>query len=207
MAEAIWQGIILGFGLAFLIGPVFFLILFTSINKGFKPAVSIATGVMLSDAFCIFLAHISNGFISQYPIVQKGAAIFGGGLLLVWGLQSILKKAELKTQADLKNVVPTRNILRNLFSGFITNTLNPFALIFWIGVTGAIASKNFDESQNIAFYVSALAMVLTTDIAKSYLASSIQHILNVKVIRWMNLISGAALIIFGIKVLMSIFMK
>ncbi|MBL0053317.1 MAG: hypothetical protein IPP29_18365 [Bacteroidetes bacterium] len=78
--------------------------------------------------------------------------------------------------------------------------------LFWIGVTGT-ASKNFDESQNIAFYVSALAMVLTTDIAKSYLAASIQHILNVKVIRWMNVISGAALIIFGIKVLMSIFMK
>lgn len=207
MAQAVWQGIILGFSLAFLIGPVFFLILSTSINKGFRPAVSIAIGVMLSDALCIFLAHLSNGFIGKYPLAQKATSIIGGALLLIWGLQSILKKTRMSSNDKPIHVISSRSIWRNVTNGFVVNTFNPFALIFWIGVVSAIASRNFTTGENSVFYFSALAMVLTTDIAKSYLAVSIQHMLSEKFIHRMNIISGAALILFGLQVLYSIFAK
>ena len=58
--EIILNGIISGIVLAFLIGPVFFLILSTSINKGFRQASFLATGVMLSDAMYIVIAYFGS---------------------------------------------------------------------------------------------------------------------------------------------------
>ena len=44
------NGIIFGFLLSFLLGPAFFVLIETSIKKGFKSAVFLDLGILLSDA-------------------------------------------------------------------------------------------------------------------------------------------------------------
>ena len=56
--EIILNGIISGLVLALLVGPVFFTILQTSIERGFGSGALVAIGVSLSDAFYITLTYL-----------------------------------------------------------------------------------------------------------------------------------------------------
>ena len=53
MIEDIQTAIPLGFFLAFMIGPVFFVLLETSVTKGFRAAVVFDLGVIVADIFFI----------------------------------------------------------------------------------------------------------------------------------------------------------
>ena len=47
------KGLLFGMGLMLAMGPVFFTVVQTSLQRGFKTAAIVATGVMLSDVFYI----------------------------------------------------------------------------------------------------------------------------------------------------------
>lgn len=92
--ESILNGVISGIVLAFLIGPVFFTILQTSIERGFLSGFYVAVGVSLSDAF-----YISICYLGVYQIYDEGnfkeyLAYFGGGVLLVMGLYYLIINAQ-----------------------------------------------------------------------------------------------------------------
>ncbi|MBK6639775.1 MAG: LysE family transporter [Bacteroidetes bacterium] len=63
MFEPIISGLLLGGVLALLVGPVFFMIINTSIKKGVLPASMLAVGVLLSDAFFAALTFFGSSFI------------------------------------------------------------------------------------------------------------------------------------------------
>ena len=60
MLEDILKAIPLGFFLSFMIGPVFFILLETSVIKGFRAAISFDAGVVLSDVLFIMIAYFSR---------------------------------------------------------------------------------------------------------------------------------------------------
>ena len=74
----ILSAIPLGFFLSFMIGPVFFVLLETSVVKGFRAAVMFDLGVVLADIIFILIA-----FFSSYRLIQSikddpALFIFGG---------------------------------------------------------------------------------------------------------------------------------
>ena len=82
MIEDIQAAIPLGFFLSFMIGPVFFVLLETSIVKGFRAAVAFDLGVIIADVIFIFLAYFSSYHLLENLSNQPGLYIFGGTLLL-----------------------------------------------------------------------------------------------------------------------------
>ena len=66
--EVILNGVLSGIVLAFLIGPVFFTILQTSIERGFGSGALVAVGVSLSDAF-----YISLTYMGIYQLFDRGS--------------------------------------------------------------------------------------------------------------------------------------
>ena len=54
---AILWGIILSF---ILIGPVFFMLLETSVSRGWKAAIALDLGVLTSDLICILIAYYGS---------------------------------------------------------------------------------------------------------------------------------------------------
>ena len=66
LMESILNGIVSGVALALLIGPVFFTIIQTSIERGFWSGFFVATGVSLSDAFYIAICYLGvNQFFDK----------------------------------------------------------------------------------------------------------------------------------------------
>lgn len=201
MIEAIRDGFFVGFALAFLIGPVFFLLLSTSINKGMPQAVFLASGVMLSDAMYISISYFGSAFLVGNKEFNHLFGIIGGGILIVFGVVNFFKKPAVNKNEISEYTVSKTDFIKFFFKGFALNSFNPFVLVFWLGVASAISVKHFEAEQTLAFYVAVLVTVLSTDILKSYLANKLQNIITVSVLIWMNRISGLALVFFGIKII------
>ena len=199
MFDAILSGIALGLVLAMLIGPVFFLLIDTSIKRGFKIAVWLAVGVLLSDAFYIIITYFSSSAISFMKLYAREIGLGGGGLLIVFGLLNFLKKPHVSA-VELELPVNHQKPIVDFFKGFMMNLLNPFVLLFWLGVAGGLSVGAASSNTYISvFYTSVLMTVLMTDLLKAWLAVRLKRILRPGILQTVNKVSGIGLIIFGLR--------
>jgi len=196
--SAIENGILCGLLLAVVVGPMFFILLQTSIDKGFRSGVYLATGIALSDSSYIFIAYFGIAPFMHNEIFRKIMGIAGGFIILIYGVYSMFKALPNRTVVveDSKNDTPTKYILR----GFFINGINPFVLLFWLSVISTISvNYNFSANQMIVFFTTSIFTVFSTDILKSYLANKLRNILTDNLLKWMNRIVGIALILFSFK--------
>lgn len=196
--ENILNGVISGIVLAFLIGPVFFTILQTSIEHGFRSGFFVAIGVSLSDAF-----YISLAYLGIYQLFDKGnfkvyLAYLGGGVLLVMGFYYLIIKSRKLANYDPEKV-EVKNPFKLVIKGFLINGLTPMVLIFWLGTVGIATTKlGYDTpGKAIPFFAAIVCTVFITDIIKAKLADKLRQVLTPKFIRTMNFVLGLVLVIFG----------
>ena len=201
MIEPVVDGIIFGFVLAIMLGPVFFALLQTSLHEGFKAGVHLALGVLLSDATCITVAYF---FASQLDLTGKYKVAVGwvGGLLLIgFGIVNFFRKVKPKEVDDDRKTVHAKFI----FKGFVMNTLNPAVLLFWVGILSLIKLKeDYTKVHEAIFFATVLTTVFGTDLLKSFVANRISHLLNATVLHWINRIVGSVLIAFGLRMIFKV---
>lgn len=208
----IFQGAILGVTLSFLIGPVFFALLQTGIEYGFRAGVSYSSGVWLSDFLIILLIYKSMAAIAE--VVKSNefvlyVGIVGAIILIGFGLSSLITKIpnkkntpEIIDDADSINQPVWKFRLKLFTKGFVINTINPFTIIFWLGVNTVILSKEtFTNRQAFLYFGSILLTLVITDLLKILLAKRIGAALKPTYILRMRQIAGILLIISGIVML------
>lgn len=200
--EVILKGIISGVILAFLIGPVFFTILQTSIERGFGSGALVAIGVSLSDTFYITLTYLGI-----YQMFDKGnfreyLAYFGGIVLLIFGIYYLFVKSKRLSRFDPERV-QINNPWRLIGKGFIINGLSPMVLIFWLGTVGLATTKlgYSTPGKAIPFFTAIVSTVFITDLIKAKLADKLRRILTPKFIRNLNIVLGFVLLIFGFRLI------
>ena len=91
MLDDILTAIPFGIILAFTIGPVFFVLLETSATKGFTSALIFDLGVILADIVFILLIFMSTDTLLEKIKDDPKLLVFGGVLLIVYGLISFIK--------------------------------------------------------------------------------------------------------------------
>ena len=159
MINAIFHGVLLGLVLSIMIGPVFFLLLDTSIKKGFKPAVYLALGVALSDVMFITICFFGNSLMGSLNAHSTQIGWLGGGLLIIFGLVALFKKVAL-SEEELKLPDDSKTLLIDTGKGFMMNTLNPFVLVFWLGVITAVNAGQFGGKAFTLFFFNAVPEIL-----------------------------------------------
>jgi len=196
--EVILNGVLSGFVLALLIGPVFFTIIQTSIERGFRSGAWVAAGVSLSDSVYILISYFGLYQFFENPTYRKYLSYGGGGILLLFGLYYLVIKSR-KLQEYHPEKITYRSPLRLMAKGFFINGISPLVLLFWIGTVG-LATTEFGyikPVQVFTFFVSIVSTVFITDILKAVLADQLRLIMTPKIIRWLNVVLGIVLIIFG----------
>lgn len=200
--EIFLNGILSGIVLALLIGPVFFTILQTSIERGFMSGFFVAVGVSLSDA-----VYISLCYLGIYQVFDKGnfreyLAYFGGGVLVIFGLYYLIIKSKKLSAYDPRKVY-TRSPIRLVGKGFLINGLTPMVLIFWLGAVGVATTKfgYVTPGQAIPYFAAIIGTVFITDVLKAKLADKLRVVLTPKFIRSLNIIVGLVLLIFGARLI------
>ena len=86
------NAIILGFFLSFMIGPVFFMLIQTSILKGARAAIMFNVGVILGDIVFIVIAYYGSRHLLERIKDDPRLFFIGGLILVVYGLITYFDK-------------------------------------------------------------------------------------------------------------------
>jgi threonine/homoserine/homoserine lactone efflux protein len=136
--------------------------------------------------------------------------ITGGIILIVFGLLTFFKKYKVSTKRgiEVKLTVTGGGRTRYLLKGFFMNILNPFLLIFWLGVMSFVSARfGAGTKEVVVFFTSAISMVFLTDTVKCLIASKIGRYLNISVLIWVNRIVGFSLMAFGVIMFIRVFLN
>lgn len=197
----ILKGIQFGVVLAFLAGPVFFTIIQTSAERGFTKGVLVALGVSISDAFYVVVCYLGLISLIESPTFRDHMAFVGGSILILFGLYNLIIKTRKKAEA--KDVSNESKPYRYILKGFFINAFSPMVPILWIGYISiaSIDLKLVKDSEFAVFFVSMLATVLLTDIAKAYLAGRLSTLITPRRMMIMNVLVGIALVVYGARLI------
>lgn len=207
MIDDIITAIPLGFFLSFMIGPVFFVLLETSITKGFRAAMTFDLGVLLGDIVFIVIAYFSSYRLIKSIKDEPALFVFGGILMFTYGVISFFKlRRTSKLPVDEVAVEIIRKDYFGLFAkGFLLNFINIGVLAFWLAIIITIGPKlDMVQSRMIVFFVSVLLSYFITDLFKILLAKKLRAYLNPhniikikKLISIVLMVSGLLLMIQG----------
>jgi threonine/homoserine/homoserine lactone efflux protein len=188
----------LGFFLAFMIGPVFFIILETSITKGFRAAVVFDLGVIFSDVLFVLLAYFSSYQLLENLSNQPGLYVFGGTLLTAYGIITLLKKN--KDKQDKSTIIPEKiNYMELFVKGFLLNAINIGVLVFWLGLIIVVGPNlNGNPKRFLLFFSVLLLTYFITDVFKIILSKRLKKKLTPPIIQNLKKTVSAIIILCGI---------
>jgi threonine/homoserine/homoserine lactone efflux protein len=201
--DIVIKGIFSGIVLAFLIGPVFFTLLQTSIERGFSSGVFVAIGISLSDSFYILIAYFGLTQFLEATNFRHYMAYGGGVILLLFGLYYLLVKSRKLAQYDPQKVANASGF-RLAAKGFIINGLSPMVLFFWLAtVSVATTQLGYSSAKSaLIFFASIVITVFTTDVIKAKLADKLRVLITPRVIRIMNIVLGVVMVVFAGKLIL-----
>jgi len=207
MFDGIPYAILYGFILAFAVGPVFFIIIETSITKGFRSALTFDLGAVFADIVFIVFAYYSTSKILEKIKDDPNLIIFGGLILCIFGIISYIKTSKSFRQIvrEHYNVDPKKNLLGLFIKGFLLNFINFGVLAGWIGVIVMANALTTTSQGVIVFLATVLISMLVTDIAKILLAKKLKNKMTPRFIfktkKWVSIliiVFGAVMILQGI---------
>ena len=196
----IQEAVFIGFFLSFMIGPVFFMLIQTSIIKGARAAIMFDFGVILGDIVFILIAYYGSKSLLEKIKDDPRLFFIGGLILLVYGLITYLDKSQKTTIQDETLVLPEKTDYLKLFlKGFFLNFINIGVLAFWLGMIVVVGSNLEMNPQKIFNYFSVILLsYLITDIGKITLAKQLKRHLTPKVTYKVKRAMGILLMIFGV---------
>ena len=195
----ILNAIPIGIGLAFMIGPVFFVLLETSATKGFRAALFFDLGVIIADIVFIYFAYYGSRTMLEKIQDDPRLFILGGGILFVYGLLTYYKRRKPIITDDDIVIVEKYSYVSLLIKGFFLNFINIGVLAFWLGLVVVISPNlEMNDSRIFNYFTAIMVAYFLTDIIKILLAKQLKNKLTPNVIRKIKRGMGIALMIFGI---------
>ena len=181
-------------------GPVFFVIIETSISKGARRAFCVDIGAVIADIVFILIALFGANTIHQNLETNPRWFLLGGVVLIGFGLISYLH-----TRTNKKQVAYTAEQLTKgsyLFyvgKGFLLNIINMGTLLFWLGLVVLFGTKyQMDYGKIVPFLAYILVAYLSLDLIKIYLAKQLKTKLTTQVIYKLKQLVHLILILFGL---------
>jgi threonine/homoserine/homoserine lactone efflux protein len=206
MIQDILTAIPLGIFLSFLIGPVFFVLLETSAVKGFRAALVFDLGVVFADIVFIVIAYFSSYKLIQSLKNDPAIFIFGGILMLTYGIISFVKLKKLKNEVSeekIELVFQKKNYRALFIKGFLLNFINVGVLLFWFLILITVGPKlELDMSRMLTFFSSVILTYLIVDMGKILLAKQLKHKMTPKNTLTIKKIISVLLIVFGIAIML-----
>lgn len=201
MLQDILLAIPIGIFLAFMIGPVFFVLIETALIKGTKAALFFDVGVIVGDISFIFLAYLgTNRFLEK---LQDNPYLYVAGsiILSTYGCISYLQKnkteeipAEFKAQKLKKKAITSLAV-----KGFLLNFINIGVLGFWLGLLIVAGPKlNMETNRLVVFFGSVILAYFLTDVVKILIAKKLKSKLTPQNIAQAKKTTAVIIITFGL---------
>ena len=194
----------IGFLLSVMMGPVFFILIETSIRRGFRAAVAFDLGVLLSDAIYILFAKI---FIIEVTLIDTTEnktlfAYIGGGLFILYGVYNFFKKYQIaEEQKEESQDAEKKDYLKLFLKGFLLNFANPLVIFYWFSVI-TLANQSVGaeggELKQIVFLGVILVTFFLFDLLKIVGAKQLKPLMTPYLFKQMNRLIGIVFFFFGL---------
>ncbi len=225
----LWQGMLLGLSLSFLVGPLLFAIVEASLERGFRAGLALASGVWVSDLLYMLIVYRwvdALMRVTALPHFRLWAGLAGSVVLVVFGGITLMKKsaptAPLQPTAadrllDVLDGPEPPGVEHNwtrwgypgyVLRGFLLNTVNPFTVFFWLGLASAfVVSNQLSPKEVLTFFGGMLGVLVGTDTLKAYAAKRVRLLLQVRHLQRLQQGLGMALLLSGLVLLVRVFMS
>ena len=205
------QAIGIGFLLSVMVGPVFFILLETSITKGIRAALALDIGVFISDILYILFAL---SFVDQISSINSGEnklifGFIGGSIFIIYGTFYFFKKSKmvdltLEAENTSKEVAaaPKDYLLLGL-KGFILNIANPAVIFYWLSILSLAAQSVPDNTKNpntwiLLFLSILLGTYFGIDVLKVFTAKRLRTLVNQNLLNALNILIGLIFFLTGV---------
>ncbi|ADX67723.1 MULTISPECIES: LysE family translocator [Weeksella] len=183
----------------FLIGPVFFLLIDTSLNKGWRSAIVLDLGVIAADVLCIAAAYYGSkdfaNYVNTHPKYYQ-IYIIAGFFIIVYGFFMYFSKPSLHLGEETGIV--GKNYLKTFFNGFVLNLLNVGVIVFWFVIVSSIIIKYPDPTHFVWYMSVVLSTYFSIDVIKIFLADKVKSKITDDKVFMIRKVVGICLLIFGI---------
>lgn len=188
---------LIGVFMAFMIGPVFFMLIKTSVLKGTRAAISFDLGVIFGDICFMLIAYFGSRNLLEKIKDDPRLFLIGGLILIVYGIITYLSKKEIAV--DKITISKENNYFKLFINGFLLNFINVGVLGFWLGLL-IVLGPALDMNPTSIFWFLTVVVIgyFTTDIVKILLAKQLKNKLTPKLIYQINRVMGVLLIVFGL---------
>ena len=201
MINDIVTGLPWGIFLSFMIGPVFFILIETSITKGFRAALAFDLGVVLGDVFFIGVAYLGSYRLISSLKDKPALFIFGGIVMVAYGIISFVKlKKQAKIQYEaIEDEIIKKNYGSLFIKGFFLNVINIGVLGFWLAIIISVGPKlDMQTPRMLTFFTSVILTYLLVDCLKIVLAKQLKSKLTPPNILKIKKGISIVLIVFGL---------
>ena len=201
MIHSLFEGVSMGLLLSLLIGPVFFALISSSMQQGFRYAAMLALGILVSDSLYGLLTYFGVSFLANVALFEVILGYAGGLILIGFGISSLVKKQQEGSESGLQD--PPQAKKRNAFAkGFSINGINLFVLLFWISIASLVSLKDSrSRSQILVYYLGILLTVFGTDLLKAFAAKQLGRFVTPKLFGLLNKGVGVALVFYGLRMI------
>jgi len=197
MADYI-DAVVFGFILSFSFGPIFFILLETSITRGIKQAIFMDFGVIVSDLLFFSLAYFGASKIATEEN-QPALFLLGGVILTVYSVVSFINNVAKKKKIKKAKAVEETRLLKYMVKGFLLNIINVSYLVIWAGVIVWFGPKVEMSPVKIwTFFIVSVITYLAINVLKFLLSSRLKSKLTDKVLFYIRQGLNILILIFGI---------
>lgn len=192
----------IGFFMAFMIGPVFFMLIQTSILKGARAAIAFDLGVILGDISFILIAYYGSKSLLEKIKDDPRLFFIGGLVLIIYGLITYFDKQNRKEalkSAQMVEVPVQNNYIKLFLKGFFLNFINVGVLAGWLGIIVVVGpTLDMNPTHIFWYFVTVIISYIITDLGKILLAKQLKNKLTPIVIYRLKRIMGIILIVCGV---------
>ncbi|SHI68081.1 Threonine/homoserine/homoserine lactone efflux protein [Mesonia phycicola] len=202
MFQDILAAIPLGIFLAFLLGPVFFVLLETAAIKGFRAAVFFDIGVIVADIFFLSVSYLGTSKLLNSIKDDPALFIFGGCIMATYGVITFVKEKKAIPHPDGEDGIRKLKksaLFQLAVKGFLLNFVNIGVLGFWLGLIIVFGPQlEMNPNRLLVFFATVIITYFVIDLAKILLAKKLNHKLTPTRIYKLKKGISILIIIFGV---------
>jgi len=196
----------MGFGIAAPVGPIGLLCIRRSMRDGRLAGFVSGLGAATADTIFGIIAALGITAITAFLLAHKTSIqVIGGAVLLVIGFR-ILRSRPIDVTSEGAH---TANLLRAYVSTLVLTLANPITILTFLGIFA-----NFGIQESLSLRANALWLVAGVFVGSaawwlilSASSSWVSRKLDFSGLRWINVISGTLVILFGLWQFLTLVLK
>lgn len=193
MLELILYAALLGLILSLMVGPVFFVLLETAIQRGFLHALFFDAGVVLADALLILAAFYGSEQFLLNLEHNPWVYLLGGAGITGYGISRFF----IHRINPQRPKLPKKRFL--MLKGFLLNFVNVGVLAYWLTMVVVVSEElEHNASKVLLYFGISLASYLLVDVVKILGARKLRARLTSARLLWMQRFVGVVLLAFGV---------